>query len=90
MAGIVLANERHVLLVSLADDLEAISRAWCAERGLPEKARAKIAAQLQTRLDDVARRRLDHRGLVAIVVGASPRHEAQRQRSCAPCCGCDC
>ena len=49
--GIVLAGERHVLNVSLADDLEAISAAWCAERGLPEKTRGKIAAQLMQRLD---------------------------------------
>ena len=49
--GIVLQGERHVLLVSLADDLDAISSAWCAERGLQEKARAKIVGQLQTRLD---------------------------------------
>ena len=49
--GIVLSGERHVLVVSLADDLEGISTAWCAERSLAEKARVKIVAQLQTRLD---------------------------------------
>ena len=49
--GIVLGGERHVLVVSLADDLEAVAASWCAERGLPEKVQLKIVPQLQTRLD---------------------------------------
>ena len=49
--GIQLQGVRHVLSVSLADDLEVISAAWCAERSLAEGARAKIVKQLQTRLD---------------------------------------
>jgi hypothetical protein len=40
-----------VLVVSLADDLEAVSTAWCAEHGVNESARSKIVSTLQTRLD---------------------------------------
>ena len=66
--GIVLQGTRHVLVVSLADDLEAVSTAWCAERGLGDKARAKIVAQLQTRLD-------------AALAQAYQEHETQQQQA---------
>ena len=49
--GIVLKGERHVLLISCADDIERTVRSWCAERRLHERARAEITAELQIRLD---------------------------------------
>ena len=49
--GVVLQGTRHVLHCTLADDVEAVATAWCAERGLPDKAKAKIVGQMQVRLD---------------------------------------
>ena len=49
--GITFGKERHLLVVSLADDLQAVASAWCAAHSLPDQIVGKIVAQLQTRLD---------------------------------------
>ena len=42
---------RDMIVVSLADDVEAVATEWCAARGISEKAKSKVVISLRTRLD---------------------------------------